>query len=106
MILPQGQFADFLHAKPATRQQILVNLLGLHVYEDIQKRATARAQQADADLRAVDQLLAGLDDTSDEALAGAAERVDAMLALAVAVDRRHARAGGGAAARRPRPRPG
>ncbi|MEV4620092.1 SMC family ATPase [Asanoa sp. NPDC049573] len=82
VILPQGQFADFLHAKPATRQQILVNLLGLHVYEEIQKRATARAQQADADLRAVDQLLAGLDDTSDEALAAAAERVDAMLALA------------------------
>ncbi|GIF74810.1 hypothetical protein Asi02nite_43280 [Asanoa siamensis] len=85
VILPQGQFADFLHAKPATRQQILVNLLGLHVYEDIQRRATARAQQADADLRAVDQLLAGLDDTSDEALAAAAERVDAMLALATRV---------------------
>ncbi|WP_203704116.1 AAA family ATPase [Asanoa iriomotensis] len=85
VILPQGQFADFLHAKPATRQQILVNLLGLHVYEDIQKRATARAQQADADLRAVDQLLAGLDDTSDEALAAAADRVDAMLALAAQV---------------------
>ncbi|HEV7713544.1 MAG TPA: SMC family ATPase [Asanoa sp.] len=85
VLLPQGQFADFLHAKPATRQQILVNLLGLHVYEDIQKRATARAQQADADLRAVDQLLAGLDDTSDEALAGAAARVDAMLALAALV---------------------
>ena len=33
VVLPQGQFADFLHAKPATRQQILVNLLGLHVYE-------------------------------------------------------------------------
>ncbi len=29
VVLPQGQFADFLHAKPATRQQILVNLLGL-----------------------------------------------------------------------------
>ncbi|MEV0716116.1 SMC family ATPase, partial [Asanoa sp. NPDC050611] len=85
VILPQGQFADFLHAKPATRQQILVNLLGLHVYEDIQKRATARAQQADADLRAVDQLLAGLDDTSDEALAAAVARVDAMVALASAV---------------------
>ncbi|MDG4823841.1 SMC family ATPase [Asanoa sp. WMMD1127] len=85
VILPQGQFADFLHAKPATRQQILVNLLGLHVYEDIQKRATARAQQADADLRAVDQLLAGLDDTSDEALAEAADRVEAMLALATRV---------------------
>ena len=39
MVLPQGQFADFLHAKPATRQQILVNLLGLHVYEEVQAKA-------------------------------------------------------------------
>ena len=38
VVLPQGQFADFLHAKPATRQQILVNLLGLHVYEEVQTR--------------------------------------------------------------------
>ncbi|RQW96818.1 AAA family ATPase [Micromonospora globispora] len=43
VLLPQGQFADFLHAKPATRQQILVNLLGLGVYEEVQKRAVERA---------------------------------------------------------------
>src|SRR3954469_22422029 len=60
VLLPQGQFADFLHAKPATRQQILVNLLGLEVYEEIQKRAAARAMQADAQLTAVDQVLDGL----------------------------------------------
>jgi exonuclease SbcC len=42
VVLPQGQFADFLHAKPAVRQQILVNLLGLRVYEDVQQRAVAR----------------------------------------------------------------
>ena len=48
VVLPQGQFADFLHAKPATRQQILVNLLGLGVYEEVQKKATARAAQAEA----------------------------------------------------------
>jgi len=100
VILPQGQFADFLHAKPATRQQILVNLLGLEVYSDIARRAAARAQQADADLRAVEQLLAGLDDTSDEALAAAAARVDAMVALAehvAAVTPRLAQAQRGAA---------
>ncbi|HEX5598123.1 MAG TPA: SMC family ATPase, partial [Micromonosporaceae bacterium] len=52
VVLPQGQFADFLHAKPATRQQILVNLLGLGIYEEIQKRATARAASAEAQLTA------------------------------------------------------
>ncbi|HEY6592543.1 MAG TPA: SMC family ATPase [Asanoa sp.] len=81
VILPQGQFADFLHAKPATRQQILVNLLGLHVYEDIQRRATARAAAADASVAAVDQLLDGLSE-ADEALAAAAAHLDAMCALA------------------------
>lgn len=85
VVLPQGQFADFLHARPAARQEILVNLLGLHVYEDIQRRAAARAVTADARLAAVDQMLSGLDDASDEALAAAVTRVDTMVALAEAV---------------------
>src|SRR6201991_2235234 len=59
VLLPQGQFADFLHAKPATRQQILVNLLGLHVYESVQQRATVRATRAEAQLGVIDQHLAG-----------------------------------------------
>ncbi len=50
VILPQGQFAEFLHAKPAVRQQILVNLLGLHVYERIREQATTRATLAEAQL--------------------------------------------------------
>ncbi|MEU5904714.1 SMC family ATPase [Micromonospora sp. NPDC047527] len=85
VVLPQGQFADFLHAKPATRQQILVNLLGLGVYEGVQKKATARAAQAEARLDAVDQLLAGLTGVDDEALAEADARVDRMVELAGAV---------------------
>jgi exonuclease SbcC len=35
VVLPQGDFAAFLHAKPAERQKILVNLLGLDVYGQI-----------------------------------------------------------------------
>ncbi|SCL31383.1 exonuclease SbcC [Micromonospora nigra] len=85
VVLPQGQFADFLHAKPATRQQILVNLLGLGVYEEVQKRATARAAQAEAKLEAVDQVLAGLADADDAALAEAAGQVDRLRGLAAAV---------------------
>ncbi|SCL50054.1 exonuclease SbcC [Micromonospora citrea] len=85
VVLPQGQFADFLHAKPATRQQILVNLLGLGVYEEVQKRATARAVQAEAKLEAVDQALAGLADVDDAALEAAAGQVDRMRELVGAV---------------------
>ncbi|GAA4561828.1 hypothetical protein GCM10023176_01310 [Micromonospora coerulea] len=85
VVLPQGQFADFLHAKPATRQQILVNLLGLGVYEAVQKRATERAGQAEAKLQAVDRMLGGLAAVDDETLAGAEERVGRMRELAGAV---------------------
>ncbi|TYB37372.1 SMC family ATPase [Micromonospora sp. AP08] len=85
VVLPQGQFADFLHAKPATRQQILVNLLGLGVYEEVQKKATERAGQAEAKLEAVDKMLGGLADVDEESLAGARDRVDRMRELAAAV---------------------
>ncbi|MGW4499939.1 AAA family ATPase [Micromonospora sp. NPDC004336] len=85
VVLPQGQFADFLHAKPATRQQILVNLLGLGVYEEVQKKATARAAQAEAKLEAVDQALAGLADVDDAALEAATGQADRMRELVGAV---------------------
>ncbi|MEV0152452.1 SMC family ATPase [Micromonospora sp. NPDC050686] len=86
VVLPQGQFADFLHAKPATRQQILVNLLGLGVYEQVQKLATERAGRAEAKLEAVDRMLAGLADVDDEALAEALAQVDRMRELSGAVE--------------------
>jgi exonuclease SbcC len=86
VILPQGQFADFLHAKPATRQQILVNLLGLHVYEEVQARASTRATRAEAQLATVDQMLEGLADAGDEAVEAAGGHLTAMRALTGAVE--------------------
>ncbi|MFS8479376.1 MAG: SMC family ATPase [Micromonosporaceae bacterium] len=86
VVLPQGEFAEFLHAKPATRQQILVNLLGLHVYERVRERAGALAAAAEAQLAAVDRLLTDAADCSDEDLAAAAARVDELAALAAEVD--------------------
>jgi exonuclease SbcC len=86
VILPQGQFADFLHAKPATRQQILVNLLGLHVYEEVQAKAATRATKAEAQLATLDQLLAGLIDADDEAVEAAEARLTAMRELTLAVE--------------------
>ncbi|MDY7089105.1 MAG: SMC family ATPase [Actinomycetota bacterium] len=86
VVLPQGQFADFLHAKPATRQQILVNLLGLHVYEEVQTRATGRAQTAEGKLAVVDQGLAGLADATDEAVEAAEQHVTRMREFTAAVE--------------------
>ncbi|WP_213450881.1 AAA family ATPase [Rhizomonospora bruguierae] len=98
VVLPQGEFAEFLHAKPATRQQILVNLLGLHVYERIRVRAGERASTADAKLAAVDRMLDGLAEAGDEAVAEAAERVAAMRALAGSVEAAMPRVAAAAAA--------
>ncbi|GAA2528235.1 SMC family ATPase [Pilimelia columellifera] len=86
VVLPQGEFAEFLHAKPAARQQILVNLLGLHVYERVRERATVRAAQAEAQLAAVDQVLVGLGEVPDDDLAAAERQIQAATGLAAAVE--------------------
>ncbi len=87
VVLPQGEFAAFLHAKPADRQRILVNLLGLDVYGRIRERATALAAAADAGVEAASQLLTGLAAESDDAaLAAAQQRLAVLRALAAEVD--------------------
>ncbi|MGA8115571.1 MAG: SMC family ATPase, partial [Actinocatenispora sp.] len=85
VVLPQGEFAEFLHAKPAKRQEILVNLLGLRVYQRIAERARQAAKEADSDVRAVDALLDGMPDATEQAVSEAAERVDQLRGLAEAV---------------------
>jgi DNA repair protein SbcC/Rad50 len=44
--LPQGQFARFLHDKPASRQDLLVRLLGLGLYERVAAVARERGKLA------------------------------------------------------------
>ena len=48
VVLPQGEFADLLHAKPADRQDLLVRLLDLGLYRNIGSRARDRHSRADA----------------------------------------------------------
>ncbi len=86
VILPQGEFARFLQAKPRDRQDILVNLLGLTVYQRIRERATARASQLQARAEQAQQDLRQLADATDEAVAAARHRCEALTALAKAVD--------------------
>jgi len=86
VLLPQGEFAAFLHAKPAERQEILVKLLGLEVYEQIREKAAERDKAATNQLAATERLLADLAAESDDGLLAAAqERVDAVEALAARV---------------------
>ncbi len=46
VVLPQGEFADFLRAKPADRRTILLRLLGAGLYTDIGQLANNRAREA------------------------------------------------------------
>ena len=50
VVLPQGDFAQFLHATAGDRQKILVRLLGLEVYGRIAQAANVTA--TDAEVRA------------------------------------------------------
>ncbi|HEX6684498.1 MAG TPA: SMC family ATPase, partial [Candidatus Limnocylindrales bacterium] len=60
VVLPQGEFAAFLHARPAERQEILVRLLGLDVYERVRERAAAMVAEANGQLAASEQMLSDL----------------------------------------------
>ena len=71
VVLPQGEFARFLHAKPAERQEILVNLLGLHVYQRIGERAGIAHRRPRPDGRGTRSLLA---DLAERRRRGAARR--------------------------------
>lgn len=75
VVLPQGEFAAFLHAKPAERQRILVNLLGLDVYGKIREKANAVATEAEATVAATTTILKSLSDASQEAITAASDQV-------------------------------
>ncbi|HYT09597.1 MAG TPA: SMC family ATPase, partial [Mycobacteriales bacterium] len=66
VVLPQGDFAEFLHEKPAKRQEVLIRLLGLEVYQRVAQAANTEAaqQRQRADL-AADQLSRYADATED-----------------------------------------
>ncbi len=86
VVLPQGEFARFLHAKPRERQDILVNLLGLHAYRRVAERAATAGRDADARAAAARGLLGDLRDADDAALAAAEAEVLAGQQLAERVE--------------------
>jgi len=61
-VLPQGEFARFLHAPPAERQKLITQLLGFSVYGAMRQRA---AQKAAADRLAMEKAQHRLDDLVD-----------------------------------------
>jgi exonuclease SbcC len=67
VVLPQGGFAQFLHAEKRERQDLLVSLLGMGVYEQVMKRANALADQAHTRAATLDGELLKYADATDDA---------------------------------------
>ncbi|TWF75595.1 exonuclease SbcC [Pseudonocardia hierapolitana] len=86
VVLPQGEFAEFLHTEPRKRQEKLVRILGLGVYDVIAREANSEAAAQRQRAEVLGEQLAGYTDATDEAEQEAAARVAELAELADRVD--------------------
>lgn len=87
VVLPQGDFAAFLHARAAERQELLVQLLGLDVYRRIARAANQRSQAAAMKAAVIEQRLdQELAAATEDALRAANERAGALAALLESIE--------------------
>ena len=68
VVLPQGEFARFLHDTPKGRQDLLVRLLELGMYERVRVAARERATEAKVRADTAEARLDDLVDVNEEAL--------------------------------------
>jgi DNA repair protein SbcC/Rad50 len=85
VLLPQGQFSEFLHAKAAARQDLLVELLAFGVYNMVGQRARERAKLATERTRNAQRARQELAGATEEAETRAATRVSELAGLASTV---------------------
>ncbi|MDQ3784171.1 MAG: SMC family ATPase [Actinomycetota bacterium] len=81
VVLPQGEFSRFLHDKPGDRQDLLVELLNLGVYEQMRQSAGSMAAAAKGRVTLLEQRLDDYSFATEGARAQAAERVTLLDAL-------------------------
>ncbi|MGH3191436.1 MAG: AAA family ATPase [Streptosporangiaceae bacterium] len=86
VVLPQGQFANFLHAKASDRQEILLRLLGAEHYRQMMMRANQRAAVAGQRADALAETLVTLADATPEAEEAARDAETALAALGQRVE--------------------
>jgi exonuclease SbcC len=75
VVLPQGAFAALLHDTTSKRQDLLVKLLDLGVYEQVAQAARRHVQSADHRIAVIDEHLVDLAHATDDAVAAARQRV-------------------------------
>jgi len=86
VVLPQGDFARFLHDKAEKRQELLVELLDLGVYERMGRLARERDKGATLSAQALARRLDELAPATALALADATRRAAALTGLRERVD--------------------
>lgn len=74
VLLPQGEFARFLHDKPANRQDLLTALLDLGIYDRVGQLALIRQRSAEGLVGMLDQRLAELGRFTNQDLAAVREQ--------------------------------
>jgi DNA repair protein SbcC/Rad50 len=86
VVLPQGQFADFLHATPKDRQEIMLRLLGAEHYRQMMVLANQRASDAARRAETLEETLASFGDATAAAEDAAHANETALASLARRVD--------------------
>ena len=86
VVLPQGEFAALLHAEPRKRQDMLLALLDLGLYEQMGQAARSRATVAGGQVEVLDGQLASLADASEEDVNEAERRVGVLDRLVERID--------------------
>ncbi|MGW0805737.1 AAA family ATPase [Nonomuraea sp. NPDC002799] len=86
VVLPQGRFAEFLHAAPRERQDLLVQLLDADVYELIRQQAAREEESAKQAASFARDQLARLSGATEEAERELADRLTALRRLTESID--------------------
>jgi len=81
VVLPQGEFARFLHDTPRSRQDLLIHLLDLDIYERMAQMARQRASRSEGRLATIDEQLHGLETATEEQVRALERRAEAIAQL-------------------------
>lgn len=81
VVLPQGDFAVFLHADKSTRQKLLRQLLDVGVYENMGRRARAQAAQAQTRLELLAEQRDAKGEVTPDQLSDLETRIGVLAAL-------------------------
>ena len=79
--VPQGEFAAFLDARPADRQKLIKDLIGVQVYDKIRELASDRSKDLEIDLHSTNISLNELTDVTKNSVQQAKSHLDGLIEL-------------------------